>query len=297
VQAAIDPFPAKYRIGISADERRRDKKEFVIHDLFGDVAVDIKREDLIESKHVLDVEVRVVPTEFDAPWFGFDKSGDARTDLDFDRLLGEMTSDDGRNALAIKCVLDEVTAGEQVLLMSHRREHCQRLAEKVAAAGVRVGLLIGGADYAKEFMRAREGVLSGALRVGVGTYQAIGTGVDLPRVGVAVCATPIAGNRQFFGQVRGRVCRVAEGKSDARLWYLWDRGVYITHLRNLSAWNERVLVLDGGKWHDARSWWPGAAADSEEVANAKTERGSGGPERSERIAVDGRGASVPGVRR
>ncbi len=33
----IDPWPAKYRIGVSADERRKDRKEFLIHHQFGEV--------------------------------------------------------------------------------------------------------------------------------------------------------------------------------------------------------------------------------------------------------------------
>lgn len=295
-----------YANGVLLHNSRKDRKQFLIYDLFGDVAVDIKRGDLVDSGHVLDVEVRVVPTRFRAPWFGWGRTDDARADLDFDRLLGEMSADAARDALAVDHALAEVEAGEQVLVMSHRREHCQSLAAAISARGVRVGLLIGGQDYAKEFARARDGILRGEIRVGVGTYQAVGTGLDLPRVGVAVCATPIAGNKQFFGQVRGRVCRVAEGKSGARLVYLLDPTVYPGHLKNLRAWNKRVLVLGGGRWQDAGSWEPGpSGVEPEEVADAEAELGGRGqgPASSERlIAADddddgGVRDDVPRVRR
>ena len=67
---AVDPFPAKYRVGISADHRRKDKKEFLIHDLFGGVAAEISRNELISLGVIVDTEIRVVPTDFQAPWYG-----------------------------------------------------------------------------------------------------------------------------------------------------------------------------------------------------------------------------------
>jgi superfamily II DNA or RNA helicase len=243
-QAAIDPFPAKYRVGFSADYTRKDRKEFLIHDLFGEVAADVKREDLIASGHVLDVEIRVVPTNFTAPWYGFGQTGDAREDLNFDRLLNEMAANDDRNQIILDAVSHELADGEQVLVMSHRRDHCLRLAQMISARfGGGCGTLIGGADYAPQFDLTRNDIMSGAVRVAVGTYQAVGQGIDLPRVGAVVAATPIAGNRQFFGQVRGRVCRTAEGKTGARLWYPLDSLVYPKHLANLRKWNSKVVVM------------------------------------------------------
>lgn len=251
--AVLDQFPARYRIGISESEKRADGKQFLIYDVLGDVAVDVPRGELVEDGHILDAEVRVVPSAHLAPWYGYGKTDDASADLDFDRLLAELARDDARNDLVLGSALAEAEAGEQVLVLSHRREHCQHLAARVAAAGARVGILIGGADHAREFERAISGLRSGELRVGVGTYQAVGTGVDLPRVGVAVCATPIAGNKQFYGQVRGRVCRAPEGKSSARLVYIWDAEIHPGHLKNLCAWNEKVLLRDGDVWRDARA--------------------------------------------
>ena len=245
VYGAINPFPARYRIGVSADERRRDGKEFLIGDLFGEVAYEITKEKLVQVGATLDVSIDVLPTAHDAPWYGVPDVGKK---LDFGRLLDELCLDEARNLQVLNAAHEAALAGEQVLVMSHRREHCVELARRVSEMGHRTGLLIGGADYATEFARARDGLLDGTLRVGVGTYQAVGTGTDLPGVGVAVAATPIAGNGPFFQQVRGRVCRKPDGKTAARMVYLWDHAVFGSHLKNLCKWNAEVRVQTGGSW-------------------------------------------------
>jgi superfamily II DNA or RNA helicase len=256
--AAVDPFPARYRIGISADHRRKDGKEFLIHDVFGAVAEEVSQDALIEQGHVLDVEVRVVPTAFSADWYGMPKdfhTGEPTGKvLDIDRLYNEMRADGAREALVMAAVVDEARAGNQVLAMSHRVEHCRQIDRACAAADVRTGLMLGGEENRLEFAATREGLEAGRVRAAAGTYQAIGYGIDLPSAGIVVCATPLASNRQNFGQARGRACRPSPGK-EARLYYLWDREVFgLKHLQNLVAWNNLVRVWEGGKWVDGRAY-------------------------------------------
>lgn len=248
---SIDPLPAKWRIGVSADHTRKDRKEFLIHDIFGSVAADIGRSELIKTGHVMDVEVMVIPTDFDAPWYGLD--GDK--ELDFNRLLDSMADDTRREVLILRKVREEVNAGEQVFVMSHRREHCRSLERMFVENQFKTGFLLGSEENRAEFQQTLDGLKTGQIRVGVGTYKAIGQGIDVPRVGVVVCSTPIAGNRQFFNQVRGRVCRTSEGKQRARMYYLWDRKVYgEKHLQNLVAWNRDVKVYDEGRWVEGRTY-------------------------------------------
>lgn len=252
--AAIDPFPARYRIGASADHRRKDRKEFLIHDLFGDVAADIDRKRLIEAGLILDVQVRLIPTEFRADWYGLPDESDESKKLNFVRLVQEMAADPERNRLIVTCIRNALGDNEQVLVMGHEREHCHTIAPILVGDGASVGYLIGGADYAIEFRSTIAGLKSGVTRVGIGTYQAVGTGIDLPRVGVGVAMTPIAANEQLFNQVRGRVCRTATGKTSARLYMLWDRHVYPRHLNNLCRWNANTVVLDGKSWVNGKDY-------------------------------------------
>ena len=242
--SVIDPFPAKYRIGISADETRKDEKEFLIYDLFSKQGTDIPKEQLIQSGHVLDVEILIVPTDFKADWYDpLDwKNG-------FNRLLEEMETDDERNDLVASIVAQEVARNEQVMVLAHRRDHCRVLDAVISACGIESGFLIGGLDYKSVFQETLANIHSGKIKVGVGTVQAVGQALDIPTLGVAIAATPLATNRQQFGQVRGRVCRTAEGKTEAKLYYLWDQNVYgVSHIKNLIRWNSVVKVWHKGRW-------------------------------------------------
>lgn len=251
IYESFDAFPAKYRVGISADETRKDEKEFLVYDVFGDVVADIPLESLVASGHVLDVEIRVVPTSFRADWYKYRQ--------DFNRLLAQMRKDEERNNLALSLVEEEVRAGERVLVFSHRVEHCRDLDSALISRGIQSGVLLGGASEKVVFRRTREGILSGELRAAVGTVQAVGQGLDLPAVSRGVLTTPLHNNRQQFGQVRGRVCRTAEGKEDARLYVLADVGVYGKGMvAKLAKSNARVVVrAPDGAWVPAERWLRG----------------------------------------
>jgi len=256
----IDKFRAKYRIGFSADEHRKDKKEFLIYDLFGDVAVDVSQDSLIDGGYVHDVEVRVVPTDFDAEWYKplFEESfGDrhipqalyeARLRA-FDRLTNEMMLDKARGELAVQIATDEIRDGHQVVLLSHRREWCQRLDADLSAKGIKCGQMLGGTESKVEYDRTLHSLLDGSLRAAAGTYQAIGQGIDIPSVSVGICCSPLANSadgKPFWSQVRGRLCRTSAGKQGARLYYLLDSRVYDEKpLKNLMRWNKRVVVREG----------------------------------------------------
>ncbi len=254
--AVVEPFPARYRIGISADERRKDRKEYLTNGLFGGVAYEKKRKDLEVEGFIVDVEIRVVPTEFEAPWYGLanDKDKDDERELDFKRLLDEMVSDEKRNALAMKFGLGESGNGEQVIMLSHRVNHCIELDREFVKHGVRSGFFIGGPENEKEFEKTRAGIRDKSVRVGIGTYGALGVGVNLPAVGVGIALTPIGGNRFNFNQVRGRLNRSSKGKVSARLYVLWDQHVYPSHLKNMVAWNPTVKVYSKGRWIEARHY-------------------------------------------
>lgn len=252
VMGVVDQFPAKYRIGISADESRADGKEFLVYDLFGEVAHEVSQDDLIAEGAVLDVECRIVPTDLRADWYVDER--DKGVVPDFNRLLDEMMRDDTRNALALDLALSEIQGGQQVLVLSQRVEHCQRFDAAFSARGVPCDLMLGGDEWRSRFDATKAGLADGRLRAAAGTIQAVGTGIDMPALGRAVLATPVGSNRQLYGQIRGRLAR--PGKTDAVLYVLWDRYVQgKSPLKNLIRWNRSVVVRsDDGTWVDGREY-------------------------------------------
>ena len=242
--ASVDPFRSRYRIGVSADSSRKDQKEFLTRDLFGEVACEIAPERLIESGAIVDVEICVVPTEFRAPWYRYRQ--------DFNKLLAQMVSDEARNALALSIAELEMKQGEQVLLFTHRVEHARSLDAELVARGYRSGVMLGGKGQEEVFFRTASGLRVGQgedrKMAGVGTYQAIAQGLDLPTVSRGICVTPIGNNRQQVNQTKGRLCRSASGKESGRLWYLHDIHVYGRRvIENLNKWF-RVRALWNGEW-------------------------------------------------
>lgn len=252
-QKTVDRFTARYRVGMSADEKRKDGKEFLIYDMFGDVAADVGASELVKAGIVHDVEIRVMPTDFRADWY-VDQRRDDEQVPDFRRLLSEITEDDDRNKLVVSIVSRATGSDRNALVFSHRVAHCRALDSMFAGYGIRSGVVIG--EDKTTSAETIEGLRSGTRQVGVGTYGKIGLGLDLPAVAAGVMATPCHNNRPLWRQIVGRICRTAAGKTDAVLWYLWDVNVYGTYpLYNLKRWNNRVIVwIDNSEWVDVDSY-------------------------------------------
>lgn len=243
-RGVVDALPAYWRVGVSADETRPDKLEPLVYATFGPVAHEVAREVLIEEGSVLDVECLLVMTDFNAPWYVTQR---ATQQPDHNRLLDEMTADAERNMLIQGIAREEVSRGSQVLALTHRVEHARHLAAALPGAG----LALGGAE---ERAATLDGMRERQVQIACGTVQSIGTGIDLPSVEVGVLATPIGNNRQLYGQIRGRLCRPAAGKSPG-LYVLWDHKITgVTVLRRMLDWNRTVKVRDtAGQWRDGRS--------------------------------------------
>lgn len=251
-RTVVDAMPARYRIGASADQRRKDKREYLIHDAFGEVLHDASTERMVAEGRVLDVSVHLHRTAFAAEWYGSSTQTDWEAEpkeLDFMRLLGEMAEDEARNALAVRIAAQEALAGETTIMFVHFREHAAALVRMLTRMGVRAGLLLGGEESSEEYDRTIRGLRDGSCQVGVGTYKAAGTGMDIPRLAVAVAVTPCLTNRTIFQQGRGRLSRVTRGKKAARMHVLWDARVFPHAPKRALEFNGHAEVQDvAGTW-------------------------------------------------
>lgn len=249
----VDGAACYYANGALVHNTRKDRREFLVYDQFGDVIYEVER-DVLESDGVIhNVVVRLVPTDFRADWYRDTESG-AR---DFNRLLEEMTTDEARNDLILDLIAKIVRRDEKpVFVFTHRVEHARWLSNVgVFSRGITCGLMLGGAENAVRFNEDKARLAAGTLDVAAGTFQAIGQGIDVPHVEAGILATPIGNNRQFFNQVRGRVCRTAPGKRAATLYLIWDREVFPDAPRIYSSWNGgNVEVWDAAEevWRPAK---------------------------------------------
>lgn len=246
----IDSLKAKYRLGITMDERRSDGMEDVVYDVFGPVCCKVTRDELIEGGFIHDAEIRIVTTEFHRQWY--DKLRPNKKQFAATRLQTEMTEDGDRNRL----VHDVVgwCKDYQTLVLSHRVEHCRVLDREATAAGLKSGLFLGGKNNETEFKECYQRMHDGRLNVAFGTYKAVGVGFDLPLLARGVFTTPVANSSKGemqFNQFCARLERVSfdSGKSGAVVYYLWDEKTYGERpLRNIKKWRRNVKVLRDGQW-------------------------------------------------
>ena len=239
----IDRMDCWYRVAVTADERRKDKKTFIIYDMFGKVEHEVDQDRLVRDGIVHEVEVFVMPTAFTCPWYVQRRESRRIDAQDFNKLLDEMAADQERNALAIRMVRQCVDVGLPSLVFTHRVNHARELAGILTNVGYGTGMALGGKEWNQQFKQTVKGLRGGTLEIGCGTYAKLGVGHDIPSVAAGVCVTPVHTNRSFMGQVKGRICRTTKGKQNARIILLWDRLVFGNGpLTNLRKWNKVCRV-------------------------------------------------------
>lgn len=253
-----DRIHAYYRLGVSADERRADGKEFLVYDIFGPVRHLVSKESLIETGHVIDAEVRVIPTRTDAPWYRRIK-GRARAAGGIQaRLALELARDEDRNDTILRILRWCRADGEPTIVLGWRIEQAKVVEELASQDGMRTGLLLGGDENQADRQDTSQLLAAGRLDCALGTYQAVGVGFDLPAVSRGVFAAPCANNdkaRMQFSQFAGRFERPAPGKKTAVVYYVWDPFIFGERpIRNLAKWRRDVVVLHDDRWVPVREY-------------------------------------------
>jgi superfamily II DNA or RNA helicase len=128
----IRNFDAAVRIGMSANEKRKDGKEFIINDHMGKV-IHEAIEKATDSK-ILSY-ITIVNTNYFDYEYDWDKNHSA--------LVTRISKDKERNTLILNRCLQKVRQGKQVLIMVERKEQCFLLQGALLKKGIKVGVLAG----------------------------------------------------------------------------------------------------------------------------------------------------------
>jgi len=209
---AVDAFPAKYRLGLTATPWRRDKLSKVIFWYVGDVTGQVEKQDLLDNGNLCQAEAVFFST-------GFTPVADP-SDY-YSKALSELTQDLDRNRLISRTVKDHNGTGI-TLLLSDRREHCETLGCILKQEhGIQPAVLTGQTP-AKERENIIKGLQSGECHYLVATGQLIGEGFDLPEIGTLALATPVKFSGRLI-QYIGRGLRPAPGKDKALILDFVDK--------------------------------------------------------------------------
>lgn len=244
--AIVNRFPAAYRIGASADERRKDGLEFMIYDVIGPCVYVIEKQALLESNQLMPIEMHLVRTGYEDEVFVENfRSG---MYSDWNRMLERLTDDEDRFELVMDTaqrILRE-DPGNRVLVLSERVEYCNMFHVEQNKRGVECGLMIGGAEHRNDLERSIALLRSGGLRLAVGTKVA-DEGLDIPQLTHVLVTCPLHTHPKRLTQMTGRAARTAPGKRHAVCVYFWDEKIFpgaskskLDHVRAHSAFLRKL---------------------------------------------------------
>lgn len=223
---AIDPFPAKYRLGCTGTDYRKDQKQFLMWDILGNVIYRITDENLREVDRIVPVKIKIVKTEFE--YKVYDKEGN-EVFVNPIEVSKKLALDAERNLLIYQYLKPEIDKGHFCMLLTDRLIHAHHFKSWLQEKGIDVKLMIGGKQYEKEGELAKKEIEEGKLHCIVGINQASAEGINIPRLDRGFIITPSASNKSKIVQQIGRFKRKHPDKKDAIVYYFWDYKMYPRH--------------------------------------------------------------------
>ena len=223
----VNLFPARYRVGVSADEKRRDRKDFLVYDTMGGVIHEIFNEDLVDAGVAMPVRVRIVPTGF-SHRYGTSvlmADGTVVKNRNYTELISDMTKDEPRNRLILQDVLAEMAAGRRGLLLTDRVLAVEFWLRELRARGIAASAMVGGTQNRGETDRARTGMLQGEVQMIVGTTSLCREALDIPCLDRMFITSPVGDTKKLV-QMVGRLKRVFDGKTGAECIYYLDERIF-----------------------------------------------------------------------
>jgi superfamily II DNA or RNA helicase len=166
------------RLGLSATPTRKDGLTRVIHWFFGPTAFVVERD---RAAHV-----RVDELKYDCDRYRLPPPVNRRGDVCYASLMTQLCADSERTARVAAAAARLAARGFDVLVLSHRRDLCARLA---AAVGPGAATYLGGDARCPPD------------RVVCATYSLASEGFDCPRFNALVLATPASDVVQATGRI------------------------------------------------------------------------------------------------
>jgi len=200
---ALQSFPAKYYLGLSATAYRSDGMSDAIFAGIGPKVHKVDKQMLYNTNQVLRPEVFKINTDF----YYFFKN-------DYAAMIKELVNNKERNQLiCYKIVQDLKLYNENIVIVSDRKEHCKTLQKMLLNEyNIESSVLVGGQSNKKEKKILVDSVKAGNCKVLLSTTKFLGEGFDSKDLVALFITTPI----KFVGkliQAAGRILRYKEGKT------------------------------------------------------------------------------------
>lgn len=172
---------APFTLGLTATPDRRDGLGRIITWFMGDIAYQKARTNATTTT------VHLV--HYDCPAYKAPPPVNRRGDVCYASIMRMLVEDKARTGVVANKAVELATQGRDVLVLSHRRAHCQAIAELVRVGGVHCSTYMGGDTVVPD------------SQVIVATYALTSEGFDCPRLSALVLATPSSDVVQACGRV------------------------------------------------------------------------------------------------
>ncbi len=210
---------ARYVLGLSATVTRRDGHHPIVFMQCGPVRfrASAKAE---ARRHPFGHRAILRPTGFKLP------GNDHEDRPPIQQIYAALADDEDRNALIFDDVLTALEAGRSPILLTERKDHADRFAERLGRFARNVILLRGGmgARQRREVMQRLEEILDQEERVLVATGRYIGEGFDDARLDTLFLTMPISW-RGTLAQYVGRLHRIHPEKREVLVYDYLDDAV------------------------------------------------------------------------
>jgi superfamily II DNA or RNA helicase len=227
-QVVSKMFPAKYRIGASADERRKDRLEILVTDTLGPLVHQIKKKDLIGYGNLVPTKLEVIKTNYYDQIFLDSLLDKNEVGNDWVGMISRLTQDEDRNDVILQKIIQilETEKDARILCLSERVEACYYLAGQInEQINLVAGIMVGGPENRAELEKTMAGLQTGKVRVGFGTSVA-DEGLDIPALTHVFMTCPVHGHPKRMVQMIGRAARPWKKKKHAVAVYFWDQNIF-----------------------------------------------------------------------
>ena len=213
-EKVLNHLSARHKYGLAATDHRADGLIKATFALIGNVAYEIPKE--ATADRVTGVKVRTVDTETEITeeCLGVDGM------IDYTKLLKHITTDEERNRLIARKVIEE--KDHSCLILSDRLDQLEAIRDYLPAEMRELVVYINGKMTSKAAKEERENGLeqmrTGEKKYLCASYKIAREGLDIPRLDRLFLASPVK-DPAVVEQSVGRIRRTAEGKTEIPVVY------------------------------------------------------------------------------
>ena len=213
-EKVLNHLSARHRYGLTATDHRADGLIKATFALIGNVAYEIPKE--ATANRVTGVKIRTIETntEITDDCLGTDGM------IEFTKLLKHITTDDERNKLIAKEIIEE--KHHSCLVLSDRLEQLEAIRNLLPYDMQELSVYINGKMTSKYEKAEREHGIeqmrTGEKKYLFGSYKIAREGLDIPCLDRLFMASPVK-DPAVVEQSVGRIRRTAEGKTDIPVVY------------------------------------------------------------------------------